>query len=647
MSREIRFLYVTELRAVGDGHETPMALEGYAAKFNSESKDLGGFTEFVRPGAFKRTLAAGADVRCLMNHDPNKILGRTKSKTLQLREDTVGLWFHTDLPNTTIARDLHTSVSRGDIDQCSFAFSVEKDGQEWKEEKAATGEWVIKRYLNDVDLADVSAVTYPAYEDTVVNARSAADLVPMEVRSRIEARKAEEIAAALAATEEAAKVAAAGEAARSEAAPATEDGKQAETRPYSKPSDAPDHVPADKKAQWVEVFNSVFDKAKKAGKSTDEADKEAFTQANGVAKRDDEEAPVKDNRGMTGDTSYSALSNMLCAALCEKYGCDTNGFTKYWMQEVFDDYIIACNSEDGRLCKIPYTTSDPDNDNDVDAVELGEPAWVDLVYVPETEENSLKSKPGKFTAAHRSYMHDMGYGPDENDDEDENDDRMEKCSMSTGDCEDAECPCQNQMVDMPDDFSDEDRTARAAGEKTRTKKVAGKNLSAKSFAFVGDVNDTTTWKLPVMDENHARNALARFNQTQGIPEDKKAGVLAKIHAACHKFGIQVSEEKSADRSEELARQIRLLTARVQMIDPTFRGVPDQPRQDGGKFDSGPNHLASAADHVSRMNAHDAEARVGYAYMHARAAVAHYEAAVNPSSDASAKAKDASARCMGM
>jgi len=195
--KEFRYTAATELRAARIGDEA--ILEGYASTFNSESHDLGGYTEFVKPGAFKRSLAEGADVRCLMNHNSDAILGRIRSGTLKVKEDSKGLWFRCSLPDTQIARDLHVSISRGDVSQCSFAFSVTKEGQSWAEEKNAAGKWIIKRFLNDVDLADVSAVTYPAYEDTVVEASSSSPSyktptraveVPIEVRSRIEARKA-------------------------------------------------------------------------------------------------------------------------------------------------------------------------------------------------------------------------------------------------------------------------------------------------------------------------------------------------------------------------------------------------------------------------------------------------------------------------
>lgn len=124
--------------------------------------------------------------------------------------------------------------------------------------------------------------------------------------------------------------------------------------------------------------------------------------------------------------------------------------------------------------------------------------------------------------------------------------RMAECagnqdwfSMRDLDCEDADCDCQNVLMN-PDDMDDED--SRAASDKVRTKTVGGKSLTADKFAFVGDPDRTETWKLPIHDAAHVRNALARFNQTEGIPASKKDAVYAKIVAAATKFDIEVSDD---------------------------------------------------------------------------------------------------------
>ncbi len=167
---ERRALIATELRADSQGDE--MALVCYAALFNTESKDLGGFREVIAPGAFKRSLAQGDEVVCLFNHDPNKVLGRYSAGTLQCAEDSRGLIFRCKLDaNNSEHMNLRSSVLRGDVKACSFAFTVARDGQTFTEKNDGQNSYMV-RTLTDVNLLDVSAVTYPAYEQTVVAARS-------------------------------------------------------------------------------------------------------------------------------------------------------------------------------------------------------------------------------------------------------------------------------------------------------------------------------------------------------------------------------------------------------------------------------------------------------------------------------------------
>lgn len=162
---EIRHACVPELRA--GGGELP-TLEGYAAVFDQASEPIGGmFREYVDRGAFTRTLASGPDVRALVDHDPSKILGRSTAGTLRLREDSHGLLASITPPDTTVGRDIAESVRRGDVSQMSFAFSV--IGQEWED---ATETDLPQRHLVDVDLHDVSVVTYPAYTGTEISART-------------------------------------------------------------------------------------------------------------------------------------------------------------------------------------------------------------------------------------------------------------------------------------------------------------------------------------------------------------------------------------------------------------------------------------------------------------------------------------------
>lgn len=173
----------TELRAA-KGDKGELYIEGYAAVFNTESKDLGGFREVVAPGAFTRSLKEGRDTKALFNHDANYVLGRRKNGTLELSQDERGLKFRCVLNAADPdAVALHARVDRMDIDECSFAFTVSKDGQVWAERQSDGGAPVITRTLTDVDLYDVSAVCYPAYPGTEVGTRG--DVVAVEVRSMI------------------------------------------------------------------------------------------------------------------------------------------------------------------------------------------------------------------------------------------------------------------------------------------------------------------------------------------------------------------------------------------------------------------------------------------------------------------------------
>jgi uncharacterized protein len=173
------------IRAV-DGDDDDMVLEGYAASYNTLSQDLGGFREMIAPGAFKRSLEAGDDVKCLFNHDPSRILGRRSAGTLTLTDTKLGLCFRCQLdPNNTDHRNIHASIKRGDIDQCSFAFQVPDGGDDWDEETDSAGKKFIKRTLRNVTLMDVSAVTYPAYNATgatAVSARSTETLDQLRAR---------------------------------------------------------------------------------------------------------------------------------------------------------------------------------------------------------------------------------------------------------------------------------------------------------------------------------------------------------------------------------------------------------------------------------------------------------------------------------
>lgn len=138
-------------------------LVGYAAVFNSDA-DIGGWwTERIAPGAFAESISG--DVRALVDHDMGRVIGRTKSGTLRLSEDSKGLRVEIDIPNTTDGNDLWELVERGDISGMSFGFSVTK--QSWDETIDPP-----TRTIEAVDLFEVSAVAWPAYDDTEIGKRS-------------------------------------------------------------------------------------------------------------------------------------------------------------------------------------------------------------------------------------------------------------------------------------------------------------------------------------------------------------------------------------------------------------------------------------------------------------------------------------------
>lgn len=143
----------------------PPKIQGYAAVFD-QTVELGpGFRERVAPGAFSETIK-NDDIRALIDHLPQHILGRNKAKTLTLKEDDKGLYYEILPPDRQDARDLIVSIKRGDVTQSSFGFSILKREVEIDEEKDE-----LTRTLVKVKLYDVSPVTFPAYPQTEVKVR--------------------------------------------------------------------------------------------------------------------------------------------------------------------------------------------------------------------------------------------------------------------------------------------------------------------------------------------------------------------------------------------------------------------------------------------------------------------------------------------
>lgn len=148
-----------ELRAAQEGEQATIV--GYGAIFNTRSALIfGSFYEEIMPGAFDEVM--GDDVRALFNHDPNFVLGRTRSGTLQLSLDSRGLAYTITPPDTQMVRDLVLApLARGDVTGSSFRFRVADDGDEWRRD----GDIVVRSIYRFSSLMDVSPVTYPAYDD--------------------------------------------------------------------------------------------------------------------------------------------------------------------------------------------------------------------------------------------------------------------------------------------------------------------------------------------------------------------------------------------------------------------------------------------------------------------------------------------------
>ncbi len=474
--------YRVEVRA--EKNDKGMSLVGYAATFGQESSDLGGFREIIMPGAFSRALREGQDVRCLRNHDPNFVLGRVKNGTLQLKEDSRGLQFRCELdPNNPEHVATHSSVSRGDVDACSFAFLAKS--QEWSDQRDKEGALYAQRKLHDVDLQDTSVVTYPAYLTTSVSARS------LDNRNFFDAASSTEIRSAL-------------------------DGLSAKRALEQRGVDvsvqtvgtaAPGFLPDDLKKEWVAAFEDAFANAIKMHKK-----------------------------------GHVAIACAVSAA-----------------NIAIQDKVAHAAEVDGEADPTP----DPKNLTNVEDDKSGDHAIGE--EDKEDERKAAHCKDCETRGVHTSAPIEV-------------EGRCPVCrnmaSECDCDCDDPNCWCQNRDInpsdvwgdeELLDELEDDERAAHNAavekrGGKTRTKTVGGKHLPMSAFAFVGDPERTETWKLPIHDEAHVKNALARFGQTQGIPAGKKASVFAKIKAAAKKFNIHVSEENSFDADAETRKAYERIVA---------------------------------------------------------------------------------------
>ena len=167
MNKEVRYSPIVFRNLEEDSRR----LEGRAIVFDSYSNNLG-FYEKINRSAVTQELINNSDIIFTFNHDPNQLLARFRngggSLDVELRED--GVYFSFDIPNTTLGNDIYELIKRGDISNCSFCFSIsdEKDSQKWEKREGK----MYREIMKIGGLYDLSAVTYPAYSDTEINARS-------------------------------------------------------------------------------------------------------------------------------------------------------------------------------------------------------------------------------------------------------------------------------------------------------------------------------------------------------------------------------------------------------------------------------------------------------------------------------------------
>jgi HK97 family phage prohead protease len=168
VKKELRYMPFEEWELREEANKPPK-LVGYASVFNQEAEIFGLWREKVAPGAFKRTIAQ-ADIRALWNHNTDLVLGRNKANppTLSLKEDDHGLKVEIIPPDTQAGRDAVTSIKRGDVSQMSISFQIVK--QEWftPDDKKV----LPLRTISEMKLFEVSPVTFPAFEQTTISARS-------------------------------------------------------------------------------------------------------------------------------------------------------------------------------------------------------------------------------------------------------------------------------------------------------------------------------------------------------------------------------------------------------------------------------------------------------------------------------------------
>lgn len=179
-NKEMQVRNITNKLETREEEDGKLFLEGYFVVFNRETKLWEGAFEEIDPGSMNNTL--GNDIRALINHDTTLVLGRNKSNTLELKVDSYGLWGRIDInKNDTDAMNIYERVKRGDVSGNSFGFNILNEETDFREDGSI--KWTIK----EIDLHEVSITTFPAYEETSIQARKR-DVEEIKKR-KLEARR--------------------------------------------------------------------------------------------------------------------------------------------------------------------------------------------------------------------------------------------------------------------------------------------------------------------------------------------------------------------------------------------------------------------------------------------------------------------------
>lgn len=168
MSKEREMRQTREITAgfqTRNEDDTPK-ISGYFSVFDSVFDIAPGMSESIAPGAFQNSLSG--DIRMLINHDTTLVVGRTAAHTMELREDSHGLWASANVnPKDSDAMNAYARVERGDVSQASIGFDIIKEDTDIRDDGSI--HWTIR----EARLHEVSICTFPAYKETNISARSA------------------------------------------------------------------------------------------------------------------------------------------------------------------------------------------------------------------------------------------------------------------------------------------------------------------------------------------------------------------------------------------------------------------------------------------------------------------------------------------